>query len=159
VPPAVPATATVPPATGPTVSIQVDDDLIDPGQSVHVTVIARHTAPLSLIAWEADYGDESPDGDHSPATDPELAARNFNCEEQTDCAYVWTIAPTSPGRYTLWARTVDTSGVYSPLASTRLRIRDVPTATLTPIPTNTPTPVPTATPTPVPPPPTGSPTP
>jgi hypothetical protein len=131
--------------TGPSVSIQLDDDLIDPGQSVRLTVIARHTAPLFLIQWVAVRGDESPDEDHSPALDPQLASQGFACEDQTECANVWTIAPTEPGRYTLWARTQDMTSALSPWVSTRLRIRDLPTPTQTALPTATATETPTAT--------------
>ena len=97
-------------------------------------------------------GDENPDDDHSPATDPQLAAQEFRCDrERTDCANVWTVAPTTPGRYTLWARTWDVNGVPSAWIGTRLRIREgntptpTPTVTAVPTATGTPTPSPTAT--------------
>src|SRR5262249_9448502 len=132
----VPGTATPTPATGPTTSIQVDDDLIDPGQQVRVTVIGRGPNPIAWIMYTVVLGDDNPDTDHSPATDPELATHDFSCESQTECANIWTIAPTTPGRYTLWARAADTSGQRGPWASVRLRIRDVGTATT--VPTSTP---------------------
>jgi hypothetical protein len=96
-------------------------------------------------------GDESPDADHSPAVDPQLGPRDFRCDDNLpDCATVWTATPTYPGRYTLWARAVDTSGQVSQWAGIRLRVRDIGTATPTPTPTMTPTPTATTTPTPTP---------
>ncbi|MFN8635660.1 MAG: hypothetical protein U0893_17570 [Chloroflexota bacterium] len=154
VPTSAPATATLTPTqTGAVVTIQVDDDLIDPGQSIRVTVIAHHSQALYLIQWRTTQGDENPDQDHSSALDPQLAGQDFFCESQPDCATVWTISPTTPGRYTLWARVQDVSTVVSPWVGTRLRIRDVPTPTQTAIPTATAvpptaTPIPTATPVP-----------
>jgi hypothetical protein len=143
-----PPTATPTPA-GPSVTIQIDDELIDPGQPVLVTVIARHTGPISHLEWRTVLGDESPDDEHSPATDPQLAAQDFNCEQQTDCATVWTVMPTAAGRYTLWARAVETTGQVSPWVSRRLRIREAhtptPTPTVTATPTETATPTATAT--------------
>jgi len=143
-----PPTAT-PTPTGPDVTIQVDDDLIDSGQSVVVTVIARHTIPINHLEWRTVLGDENPDADHSPATDPQLANQDFHCEQRTDCATVWTVMPTVTGRYTLWARGVDTAGQASPWVGTRLRVREgntpTPTATETPTATATPTPAATST--------------
>jgi hypothetical protein len=144
------ATPTATPAAGPSVTIQVDDDLIDPGQAVRVTLIARHTSPIAAIQYWVVLGDENPDQDHSPATDPQLASQSLLCEGQTDCAYVWTINPTTPGRYTLWGRSTDTAGQLSAWASTRLRIRDAVPATATPTTTSTPVPAATATPSPTP---------
>jgi hypothetical protein len=147
------ATPTATPAGGPSVSVQVDDDVIDPGQAVRITLIARHTSAIDWLQYSVNLGDESPDQDHSPATDPQLAAQALDCDGRSDCAFVWTSTPTTPGRYTLWARAYAETGGLSEWASTRLRIRDVPaapTATATPatVPTSTP-----ALPTPPPPPP------
>jgi hypothetical protein len=149
-PTATPAAPTATPTpTGPAVTIQIDDDLIDPGQTVNVTVIGQHTGPIDRLEWRTVLGSESPDVDHSPATDPELAGREFNCEERTSCAIVWTVTPTTPGRYTLWARSVDTADQHSPWVSTRLRIREGSVPTLTPTATATATATSTATPAPV----------
>jgi hypothetical protein len=140
-------TPTSTPVAGPSTSIQVDDDLIDPGQSIRVTLIGRSTVPLAWIQYVTVLGEDSPDEDHSPATDPELARRDFDCaavSDLTECANVWTIAPTVPGRYTLWGRTAERSGVLSEWTPIKLRIRDIgPTAT--PTSTSTPTATPTQT--------------
>jgi hypothetical protein len=148
-PTAAPATATPTPtatpeptSTLPTVTIQVDDDTIDPGQQITVTVIGHHTSPILELQWRSVLGTESPDDEHSPAVDPELRPRGFRCDDnRTDCAFMWTATPTYPGRYTLWGRAVDTTGLPSDWASVRLRVRDVGTAT----PTQTPSPTPTET--------------
>jgi hypothetical protein len=147
--PATPTATAVPTATLPTVTIQVDDDTIDPGQPIVVTVIGHHTSPLLELQWRTVLGDDNPDDDHSPAVDPQLGPRGFRCDEVLDCATVWTANPTYPGRYTLWGRSVDTTGLPSDWASVRLRIRDTGTATPTPTatPTLTATPMATDTPT------------
>jgi hypothetical protein len=163
-PTAVPATATATPTTaptiGPSVSIQVDDGVVDPGQPVKITLIAKHTGPIEWMQYWVNLGDGRPDQDHSPATDPQLASQGLNCDRKSDCAFVWTVSPTTPGRYTIWGRAVDRNAVESDWTSTRLRVRDAPTvtptstATSTTVPTptptlpaDTPTPTPTATPT------------
>jgi hypothetical protein len=153
--PAPPPTATLTPTptgtpVGPSATIQVDDDTIDPGQTISITIIGRGTNNLSLLHWATVLGDENPDEEHSPATDPQLAAQNFYCDqERTDCANIWSVAPTTPGRYTLWARVYDVSGVPSPWIGTPLRIREgntqTPTPTVTGTPTATPSPTATAT--------------
>jgi hypothetical protein len=143
-----PAATATPPATatpiGPSATIQVDDDLIDPGQTITVTIIGRSSANVYVLEWRTVYGNESPDGDRSPATDPQLAPRDFFCDQsRTDCASVWTVSPTTPGRYTLWARVTDTTATLSPWVGTPLRVREGSAAT--PTPTVTPTPPATAT--------------
>ena len=156
-PTAPPAATTTPTPTGtpsgPSVTIQVDDDLIDPGQTIVVTIIARGSTPLYLLQWRNLLDDDHPDGDYSAATDPQLAAQDFFCdEERTECANVWNVAPTTPGRYTLWARVQDKSGTLSSWVGTRLRIREgnppTQTPTVTATPTATATTTSTATPTP-----------
>jgi hypothetical protein len=153
--PAPPPTATLTPTptgtpVGPSATIQVDDDTIDPGQTISITIIGRGTNNLLLLQWATVLGDENPDEEHSPATDPQLAAQNFYCDqERTDCANIWSVAPTTPGRYTLWARVYDVSGVPSAWIGTPLRIREgntqTPTPTVTGTPTATPSPTATAT--------------
>jgi len=144
-------TPTGTPNNAPTATIQVDDDTIDPGQSISVTVIGRGTNNLLLLQWQTVLGDENPDEERSPATDPQLAAQNFYCDqERNDCANIWTVAPTTPGRYTLWARAYDMASVPSEWTGTPLRIRagNTPTATPTIAATPTATGTPAATPTP-----------
>ncbi|MBX7106934.1 MAG: hypothetical protein K1X57_22885, partial [Gemmataceae bacterium] len=146
------ATATAAPS-GPSAAIYVDDALIDSGQALAITVIARDVEPLDNLQLHPVLGDERPDGDHSPATDPELAVRSVACDGRLDCAFVWNVVPTTEGRYTLWARAQRQSGVLSDWVGTGLRIRPantptptlIPTATLTATPTFTPTATATAT--------------
>ena len=143
------ATATLTPtpgATGPTVTIQVDDDTIDPGQSVSVTVIARYTGPIDWIEFEGERSDDD-DNDNtvSAGDDPELARRRFDCDDRTECANVWTIRPTVSGDYDLRARAEGVDDVRSEWVSISFRVRgsnatNTPSATNTPAPTNTPVP-------------------
>ena len=156
------ATATLTPtpgATGPTVTIQVDDDTIDPGQSVSVTVIARYTGPIDWIEFEGERSDDDDDNDNtvSAGDDPELARRRFDCDDRTECANVWTIRPTVSGDYDLRARAEGVDDVRSEWVSISFRVRgsnatNTPSATNTPGATNTPnaTNTPSATNTPAP---------
>jgi len=156
------ATATLTPtpgATGPTVTTQVDDDTIDPGQSVSVTVIARYTGPIDWIEFEGERSDDDDDNDNtvSAGDDPELARRRFDCDDRTECANVWTIRPTVSGDYDLRARAEGVDDVRSEWVSISFRVRgsnatNTPSATNTPGATNTPnaTNTPSATNTPAP---------
>jgi hypothetical protein len=148
-PPPAAAPATAAPAattttTGPTVSIQVNDDQIDQGDPVAITVIARDPRGLEWIAWEGDDTDDSElDREH-----------RFDCNGQTECANVWTVTATQAGRHTLNARAQTTDDVVSELASTTIRVREasatpVPSAPTT-VPTTAPTTAPTTGPTAVP---------
>jgi hypothetical protein len=148
-PTATPSATRVPEAVGPAVTIQIDDAVIDSGQIVNVTMIGHDTEPLYLLELYPVLGNESPDREHSPATDSELAARTFRCDSRLSCATVWSIAPITGGRYTLWARGQRDTGAYSDWIRADLRVREAHTPTSTPTPTMTLTPEPeTATPTP-----------
>jgi hypothetical protein len=153
--PGAPTVTPVPDA--PTISIQTDDALIDAGQPVRITLIARQNSPLDWIEWEGVEGESVlSDDEYSPATDPQLARQQLDCEDRTDCAHVVTVNPTIGGRYTLRARARDNNGVQTGWVGTNLRVRPANTPTVTPTPppaaTSTPTPtetpVPTATPLP-----------
>src|SRR6185369_6690498 len=50
-------------ALGPTVTIQVDDDVIDPGQSIDVTVIASYATGIATIEWEGVKAENENDND------------------------------------------------------------------------------------------------
>jgi hypothetical protein len=148
-PPPAGATATAtstPGATGPTVTIQVDDDLIDPGQSISVTVIARYTGPIDWIEFEGiENEDSGDDNDNEASADPELSRKRFDCDDRTECANVWTLRPTVAGEYDLRARAEGVDDVRSEWVSTSFRVRagsatSTPNATNTPNPTNTPMP-------------------
>jgi len=156
------ATATVTPtvsasAAGPTVTIQVDDDTVDPGQTISVTVIANHTVGIDWIEWEGVYdgNQNSNKNDNDAPSDAAFARQRFDCDDNTQCANVWTITPTVSGRYTLHARARDVNDVRSDWdTGVTFRVRGnstgataTPTqpAAATPVPTNTSVPTPTAT--------------
>jgi hypothetical protein len=120
-----------PSAVGPTVTIQVDDDLIDPGQSVSVTVIARYATPIDWIEFEGIESENNNENDNDASDDPALARQRFDCDDRTDCANVWTVTPTVPGRYTLRARGEGTDDVRSEWVTISFRVRDIG-ATATP---------------------------
>ena len=150
------ATATVttmPLALGPRVTIQVDDDAIDPGESVNVTVIASYATGIDWIEWEGVKADTDNQNDNaSSASDPELSSKEHDCNGSTNCANIWSVRPTVPGDYVLRARGRGEDGVTSEWVRTGLRVREgdaTPTPTPT-APTTTATPAPTATQTPTP---------
>jgi hypothetical protein len=127
-------------ATGPSVTLQVDDDRIDPGQSIAVTVISRYATPIDWIEFEGVPGDNNNDND--VATDPALTRQRFDCDDRTECANVWTITPSISGNVTLRARSRGTDGVRSSWSTLTLRVREgSATATPTTAPTQAPTPV------------------
>jgi len=116
------ATPTVLAATGPTITIQTDDELIDPGQSVAITVIARYPTAIRWIEFEGIESDNNNSNDNA-SSDPELSRKRFDCDSRTECANVWTIHPTVPGRYTLQARAEGVDNVRSEWVTTSLRVR------------------------------------
>jgi hypothetical protein len=151
------ATATVTPtatAAGPNVTVQVDDDTIDPGQTVSVTVIANHNVGIDWIEFEGVYdgNQNSNKNDNDSPSDAAFARQRFDCDDsQTQCANVWTITPNVSGRYTLRARARDVNDVRSDWVGISFRVRGnstgaTATATATTgaqaAPTSTPTPVP-----------------
>ena len=121
--PAGTATATPTAAAATTVEIQLDDNLIDPGQKVRVTVIARNSSGVEWIEWAGnDTDDPILDDNH----------RYDGCDKQTQCASVWEVTPAKSGRHELRARARDTNGERSEWVVTELRVRDGPTPTPTP---------------------------
>ena len=129
---------TTPLALGPRVTIQLDDDAIDPGDSVSITVIASYPTAIEWIEWEAVEEDNGNDNESS-ASDPELSGDEFDCDGSTNCANVWTVKPTVPGEYQVRARARAENGVTSEWVTTGLDVRDTgptptPTATRTPTP-------------------------
>jgi len=141
-------TATVTPtpsALGPTVTIQLDDDAIDPGESVNVTVIASYATGIDWIEWEGVKADNDNGNDNaSSASDPELSRTEHDCDGNSNCANVWSVKPTVPGDYVLRARGRGEDGVTSEWVRTGLRVRDAG-ATSTPATPATSTPVTAAT--------------
>ena len=150
-PPAPPTTAPAagtatptpaPAAVGPSVTIQVDDELIDPGQTISVTVIGRYATAIDWIEFEGIESENNNENDNDASDDPALARQRFDCDNRTECANVWTVSPTIPGRYTLRARAEGEDNVRSEWVNIEFRVRDIgatstPAATGTPAPTGT----------------------
>jgi hypothetical protein len=120
------ATPTATPAADPppTVSIQVDDDRIQAGQSVNITVIADDNKGIDWIEWEG-INDESDNGNDNQQTgDPELDGdHRFDCDGRTQCANVWRISPKTAGDFQLRARARDNEGNRSEWVSIEFRVR------------------------------------
>lgn len=133
----------------PTVSIQLSDTRIDPGDSVDVTVIARDDRGVDWIEWrevEDDASNDNSDTDFDPIL---RERRRFDCDDQRDCANVWRVNPSRSGTHVLEGRARDTAGQMAVVARVELRIREG-SATSTPTTTATPTATATATNTPTP---------
>jgi hypothetical protein len=131
-------TATGTAVGGPTITLQVDDDRIDPGQTIAVTVIGRYASPIDWIEFEGVGGDNN--NDNEAIVDAALARQRFDCDDRTECATVWNVTPSISGDVTLRARGRGTDGVRSEWKTLTLRVRGNSTATATPgTPTTTPT--------------------
>ena len=111
-------------------TIQLDDDAIDPGESVNVTVIATYPTAIDWIEWEGVKAENENDNESS-SSDPELSRKEHDCNGTTNCANVWSVKPTVPGEYHLRARARGEDGVTSEWVTTSLRVR-TPDATSTP---------------------------
>jgi hypothetical protein len=137
----------------PTVSIQVDDDRLNPGQSLTVTLIGRDDKGLDWIEWREVEDDSNNDND-DPDFDSVLRERHrFGCDNQVECAQVWTVSPSVPGDHVLEARARDTAGQMAVVSRVTVRVRQgdaTATPTVSPTVTSTPTASPTATNTPTP---------
>ncbi|MCC6179593.1 MAG: hypothetical protein IT305_30145 [Chloroflexi bacterium] len=150
------ATATSTPSTttasGPSVTIQLSDSRIDPGQQVDITVIASDPAKLTWIEWEGIPSSRRNENDNEDRTDdPQLDRQRFDCDRRTQCANVWSVKPTVPGDYVIRARARDENGVRSDWTSVDFRVRQsqttaTPTGTTAATATSTTAPA-TATPT------------
>jgi len=118
------ATATATPsAIGPNVTIQLDDDAIDPGESIIVTVIASYDAGIDWIQWEGVKRENENDNESSE-TDPELSLKEHDCNGTQNCANVWSVKPTVPGDYRMRARGKGEDGITSDWVTTILHVRD-----------------------------------
>jgi hypothetical protein len=123
----------------PTVSIQVDDDRIQVGQTVSVTLIADDNNGIDWIQWEGTV-QEDDDNDNQATGDADLDAEHrHDCDGEKQCAFVWQITPQTPGRFVLRARGRDNDGNRSEWVTTDLRVTGT-AATATPNATATPTP-------------------
>jgi hypothetical protein len=148
-------TPTVVGAGAPTItSFRVDDDRIDGGDSVEVTIIARDDDGVEWIQFEgvlqdSDDNDNGNGNGNDNADDPALARQEFDCDDQVECAKIFKITPNTQGDYELRARAEDTKDNRSEWSTIELEVRSTtstatPTATTAPAatPTNTPGPAP-----------------
>ena len=101
------ATATPVPAQGPQLTIQLSDDDIQAGDSVTITIIARDDRGIDWIRWEGESaGDNGGDAD-----DPELTDEHeHDCDDVTDCAFVWEVTATVEGDYRIVAEARSSDG-------------------------------------------------
>ena len=108
----------------PTLSIQVDDEVVDPGETVDVTLIGADDVGLQWIEWEGTYFDDGEDNDNRSTGDPALDGRHrHDCDDQKQCASIWTITPTVSGRFILRARARDTAEQRSEWVTIPFRVR------------------------------------
>jgi hypothetical protein len=132
------------------VSIQLDDDDVDPGRLIRVTGIATDDKGVDWIELDAERRDDNDNGndnaensndnadndnDDASAGDPVLdERRRFDCDDRIECANVWELRPNDPGEYTLRVRARDTDG-QERSATTELDVRNGATPTPGPTPT------------------------
>ncbi|MDP8923110.1 MAG: hypothetical protein M3O34_09585 [Chloroflexota bacterium] len=111
----------------PSVTIQVDDETIDSGETISITVIASDDDGIEWIEWEGTIVDDDDDNenDNRRTGDAALDGRHrHECDdEQTQCASIWTVTPTKSGRFTLRARARDTVEQRSEWVTVPLRVR------------------------------------
>lgn len=108
----------------PTVSIQVDDEVVNPGQTVRLTLIGADDKGLQWIEWEGTFFDDGEDNDNRSTGDPVLDGRHrHECDDQMQCANIWTITPTKSGRFILRARARDTAEQRSEWVNIPFRVR------------------------------------
>ena len=118
------ATTAIPGDALPTVSIQVDDEVINPGQTVRITLIGADDKGLQWIEWEGTFFDDGEDNDNRSTGDPVLDGRHrHQCDDQRQCANIWTVTPTKSGRFILRARARDTADQRSEWVNIPFRIR------------------------------------
>jgi len=130
-------------AGGPSVTVQLSDARIDPGQSTDVTVIANYATAIDWIEFDGIASQNNNENDNDAAADQQLARQRFDCDDRTQCANVWTISPTVSGQYTIRARSRGVDQIRSEWVTVNLRVNGG-SATATPTATHTPAP-PTAT--------------
>jgi len=138
-PPSGPTSTPAPTVTNdalPTVTIQIDDERIDPNGVVNVTVIGRDDKGVDRIEWREVRADTTNDNDEDRDFDPILRERHpFSCDSRVECANVWSVSPTVSGTHVLEARARDTADQESTPVRVELRIRAgaaTATPTLTP---------------------------
>jgi hypothetical protein len=88
---------------GPSVTIQVDQNLINPGQSIAITVIARSVTGIDWIEFDAIESDNNENG-NDDSSDPARVRQRLDCDWRTERANICTVSPSAAGRYTLRAR-------------------------------------------------------
>jgi hypothetical protein len=141
-PPSGPTNTPVPTVPGdalPTVSIQIDDDRVDPNDTFTVRVLARDDKGVDWIEWREVEDDANNDND-DPDFDPILRERHrFDCDGGLECFQIWEVSATVPGDHILEARARDTAEQMSVVAQVTVRVRQgEPTPTSTPDPAPSP---------------------
>ena len=124
------------PASTIAIELQLDDDLIDPGQNLRVTVIGRSPAGLDWIEWAGDDTDDPIlDADHrheAATTTPSAPSSGTSSRPRP--------APTTSGRAVATRTASARSGRWSSSGSAKARRR--PATPSRPVGPGTPTPTP-----------------
>jgi hypothetical protein len=132
-----PSTAAAPADPPPSVSISVDDDRVEAGQRIEITVIASDNNGVEWIEWEGTIVDDD-DNDNRVTGDPALDGNHrHNCDSSNkQCAFIWQATPTKVGNYTLRARARDNADNRSEWVSIDFRVREsgAPRVTSSPTP-------------------------
>ena len=74
----------------PTVNIPVDDDRVEAGQRIEITVIATDNSGVQWIEWEGTILDDG-DNDNKATGDPAIDGNHrHDCDnDNKQCAFVW----------------------------------------------------------------------
>jgi hypothetical protein len=117
----------------PNVTIQLNDDRINSGQSLTVTLIATDDKGVEEIEWEGtildnendnEEADDDTENDNRATGDKDLDERHrHDCDDLIECANIWTVKPTVTGDFTIRARATDTTGQRSEWKTVELRVR------------------------------------
>ncbi len=143
-PPAVPqsvmasqptATPTATPSADPppSVSVRVNDSVIQAGGPVEIEVFAEDNSGIDWIEWEGTT-EESDNGNDNRSTGDEALDGNhrYDCDGQTPCFNKWTVNPKTGGRFVIRARARDDEDNRSEWVTVNLRVQgSVATATPT----------------------------
>jgi len=125
------ATPTVSEDPPPSVTVQVDDENIQVGQTISVTVIGQDNHGIDWLQWEGTI-QEDDENDNKATGDADLDAEHrHDCDGQKECAFVWQVSPKVTGKFVIRARGRDDAGNRSEWVTTDLRVRDT-SATATP---------------------------
>jgi hypothetical protein len=106
-------------------TFRVDDDTVDVNDRVEVTIIARarDDRGIDVIQFEGRRDEDDDNDNGSDDIGPELERREFDCDEQRECAWIFDFRPSRAGDFILRARARDTEDTRSEWSEIQLEVR------------------------------------